>query len=85
MKITVRAFLPDVDEETDRAISDVMKVFCGAVRYSFKRLLESGKTGDIEKAVSAKYGLNIRQAKDAVEEARQIIASQKEIVKLNYD
>ena len=85
MRITVRAFLPDVDDETDQAISDLMKVFCGAVRYAFKRLLETENTGDIEKAVSAKYGLNIRQAKDAVEEARQIIASQKEILKLNHD
>ena len=85
MKVTVRAFLPEVSEKADESISDLMKVFCGAVRYSFKRLLESEKAGDIEKAASAKYSLNIRQAKDAVEEAREIIASQKEILKLNYE
>jgi len=85
MKITVKAFLPEVDECADQAISDLMKVFCGAVRYSFKRLLESEKIGDIEKTVAANYGLNIRQAKDAVEEARQVIASQRELLKLNYE
>ena len=85
MKITVKAFLPEVDEYANQAISDLMNEFCGAVRYSFKRLLELEKIGNIEKSAAANYGLNIRQAKDAVEDARQIIASQREILKLNYE
>lgn len=32
-----------------------------------------------------KYNLNIRQAKDAVESARQTIRSQKELIKMNYN
>jgi IS605 OrfB family transposase len=43
------------------------------------------KINDLEKAVSAKYSLNIRQAKDAVESARQTIKSQRELVKMNYE
>jgi len=85
MKITIRAFLPDISEEVDEILSDMMIKFCSALRYSFKRLLESVMPNDLEKIVAAKYGLNIRQAKDAVEEARQTIASQKELLKLNYD
>ena len=85
MKITIKAFLLEVDKYADQAISDLMKEFCGAVRYSFKRLLELEKIGDIEKTTAINYGLNIRQAKDAVEEAREIIASQREILKLNYE
>ncbi|NMA03552.1 MAG: hypothetical protein GX925_02480, partial [Clostridiales bacterium] len=41
--------------------------------------------GDLEKEVARKYNLNIRQAKDAVENARQIIQSQKKLVKINHD
>lgn len=39
----------------------------------------------MEKCIAALYKLNIRQAKDAVEKAREIIASQKKLVKQNYD
>ncbi|NLK91481.1 MAG: transposase, partial [Clostridiales bacterium] len=49
-----------------------------------KRLLEGRKIGDLEKEAARKYNLNIRQAKDAVENARQIIQSQKELVKINH-
>ena len=62
-----------------------MTIFCTAIRYSFKRLLEGKKTGDLEKEISHKYDLNIRQAKDAVENARQTIASQKELLRINCD
>ena len=85
MKTTIKAFLPEVTEEIDKILSQMMLTFCTAKRFSFKRLLESVKPNDLEKTVAAKYGLNIRQAKDAVEEARQTIASQKELIKLNYE
>ena len=85
MKVTVRAELIDVTEDVSETISSMMLIFCTAVRFSFKRLLESAEPNDLEKIVAAKYGLNIRQAKDAVEEARQIIASQKELVKMYYE
>ena len=84
MKITIRAKLIDVAEEIDKTLSNMMLVFCTAVRFSFKRLLEGKDIKELEKDVAIKFNLNIRQSKDAVEEARQVIASQKELVKLNY-
>lgn len=52
---------------------------------SFKRLLEGYKINDLEKETAGKYSLNIRQAKDAVESARQTIKSQKGLTKMNYE
>ena len=85
MKITMKAVLISVDEQQKQAIDALMTTFCSAVRYSFKRLLGKKKIGDIEKDVAHRYHFNIRQAKDAVEEARQTIISQKELVKINYE
>jgi len=84
VKITMRAILINVSDEQKQIIDNMMIVFCTAIRYSFKRLLEGVKISNLEKDVANKYNLNIRQAKDAVENARQTIQSQKELVKLNY-
>jgi predicted transposase len=85
VKITTKAILINMKEEHKNIIDNMMTVFCTAIRYSFKRLLEGKKIEDLEKEVARKYNLNIRQAKDAVENARQIIQSQKELVKINHD
>jgi len=85
MKTTVMGMLVNVDDEAFVTISNMMTVFCSAIRFSFRRLLEGASINELEKTVAAKYGLNIRQAKDAVEDARQVIVSQKELVKLNYN
>lgn len=84
MKITIKAILINETKGQKGIIDNMMVVFCTAIRYSFKRLLEGKQIKDLEKEVSQKYNLNIRQSKDAVENARQIISSQKELVKLNY-
>ena len=83
LKITIQAVLFNVTNEYEKTLNDMMLIFCTAIRYSFKRLLEGYKIGDLEKDVALKYNLNIRQAKDAVESARQTIQSQKELLKLN--
>lgn len=85
MKVTIKALLINIDEEKINILNNLMTIFCSAVRYSFKRILENKKVSDIEKDVALKYKLNIRQSKDAVENARQTIVSQKELVKLNYE
>ena len=85
MKITMKAVLIDIDIEKKQAIDKLMAMFCSAVRYSFNRIIEGKKIVDIEKDVAFKYSLNIRQAKDAVENARQTIVSQKELLKQNYE
>ena len=76
--------LINVSDEVDSILAEMMTVFCTAIRFSFKRLLEGAKCGELEKTVAGKYKLNIRQAKDAVEDARQVIVSQKKLVKQNY-
>ena len=85
MKVTTKAMLINLSEENIETIDNLMTVFCSAIRYSFKRILENKRTSDIEKDTARKYGLNIRQSKDAVENARQIIASQKKILQMNYE
>ncbi|MDD4679243.1 MAG: transposase, partial [Tissierellia bacterium] len=85
VKITIQAVLFNVSDEYKETLNNMMLTFCTAIRYSFKRLLEGQKKGDLEKDVAFKYKLNIRQAKDAVESARQTIQSQKELLILNYN
>ena len=85
VKITMKAVLINETNEQKQIIDNLMLVFCTAIRYSFKRLIENIKVGDLEKDVAKKYNLNIRQAKDAVESARQTIISQKELIKMNYE
>lgn len=86
IKVTVRGLLINISKENMNEIDDLMTVFSSAKRFAFKRLLENTmKKGEIEKLVSKKYGLNIRQSKDAVESARQTIASQKTLVKEYYE
>src|SRR5699024_9335164 len=86
MKITVRAVLINISKEKETEINRLMTVFSSATRYGFKRILEGKeKHGQIEKDLSKLYGLNIRQSKDALKKANQIIKSQKELVKENYN
>lgn len=86
VKITMKAVLINETAEQKSIIDNLMLVFCTAIRYSFKRLLENNiKINELEKDVANKYNLNIRQSKDAVESARQTILSQKELVKMNYE
>lgn len=85
MKITIKALLINETKEQMKIIDSMMLIFSTATRYSFKRLLKDKKIGDLEKEIAYKFNLNIRQAKDAVECARQTIASQKELVRMNYE
>jgi IS605 OrfB family transposase len=81
----MKAILVNETENDKNVIDNMMIVFCSAIRYSFKRQLEGIKISELEKIVCDKYNLNIRQAKDAVESARQTIQSQKELIKMNYE
>jgi len=85
VKITIKALLINEKNEQIKIIDNMMLIFSTATRYCFKKILQGKKIGDLEKEVAYKFNLNIRQAKDAVESARQIIASQKELVKMSYE
>lgn len=85
MKITIKALLINETNEQIKIIDNMMLIFSTAIRYSFKKILKGTKIGDLEKEIAYKFNLNIRQAKDSVESARQTIASQKELVRMNYE
>ncbi|WP_207751260.1 hypothetical protein [Anaeromonas frigoriresistens] len=86
IKITVKGLLINTLDVYLDEINELMTVFSSAKRFAFKRLVENKiKKGELEKLISHKYGINIRQSKDAVESARQMIASQKALVKDYYE
>jgi len=71
MKTTIKAQLVNVLEGHTDIINHMMLVWCSAMRYAFNQLKRCVPKGDLEKEIASKYNLNIRQAKDAVEDARQ--------------
>ena len=85
MKTTVLCELRNLTEEAAEIIDGIMAAFSSAVRYSFKRILEGRKILDIEKLVQLKYSLNSRYSKDAVEQARQMVLSQRELLIIQRD
>lgn len=84
-KVTLKAVLINETSEQKLIIDNMMLIFCTALRYSFKRILEGIKILELEKTVAYKYNLNIRKSKDAVESARQTIVSQRELIKMNCE
>lgn len=80
MKTTVRCELINLTDSDREIINNLTQAFCSAVRYSYKRMLEGQKILDIEKQVQIKYSLNSRYGKDAVEQARQTLLSQKKLL-----
>lgn len=73
VKITMKAVLINASNDQSEVIDNMMAVFCTAIRYAFKRIVEGMNIKILEKEVAHKYNLNIRQSKDAVESARQTI------------
>ncbi len=85
MKTTFQGVLLDVNNEVAQGLDRLMRKYGFMVRYAFKRLLESGtKVGALERILAADTGLPLRYAKDAVAEARQLIAGQKALVKEHW-
>jgi hypothetical protein len=84
MKTTANGMILQLNEIQKSFLDNLMVRYCAAVRWSFKRLLESWKTQDVRVAVEGKFALNSRQANDAVYDSQGTISSQKELVKLNH-
>ena len=80
MKTTIPACLIQLNKDQKEAIDRIMCSYNHAVRVSYNELLRGAKAGDVEKQLARQTGLTIRHAKDAVEDARQTIASQTELV-----
>ena len=82
MKTTFQGVLLEVDKEIAQGLDRLMRKYGFMVRYAFKRQLESEtKVGELERVLAADTGLPLRYAKDAVEEARQLIAGRHEAMK----
>ncbi|WAG63982.1 transposase [Clostridium estertheticum] len=87
MKATLRCLLYNPSNEDFDLISDMMNHFCKAKHFAYKRLEENRftegfKIHELSKIVSENYGLNSRQSKDAVEQARQTMISQVQLLNL---
>jgi len=85
MKTTVNAVLVNLSSEQESLISHLQTLFSSAVRFAYQRLLEGQEKKDIQKIIQEKYGLNSRYASDAIEQARQLKLSQKELLDLQIE
>lgn len=96
-KITVKCYLYNIKQEEQQEIDLLMTTFVKAEMTGFNRLTKMTKIksddkttpetfkylnkGEIEKLLQSKYKMNSREAKDAFEEARQLVESQKALIK----
>lgn len=96
-KITVKCLLFDLTQFHRQEIDKLMVTFVRGEMTAFNRMCRMSKIdlngeatpdnmrfmkiGEIEKYLQFKYNLNSRESKDAVEEARQLVESQKALIK----
>lgn len=85
MKVTVKCLLYNPSGLIEKIIIAMMLQFCSAKRFAYNEIVRNMGNPDfkpqhIDSIVSSKYKLNIRQAKDAIEEARQTKVSQSELL-----
>ena len=77
MKTAIPGCLFNLMNEDIMNIENEMENYNFMLRFGFKRQLEGVAVGQLEKDLSSKTGMTIRFAKDAVEDGRQLIKSQK--------
>jgi transposase, putative, N-terminal domain len=76
--ITLECLLEFETKEDINAILDLMRKFSSAMRYAYKRLLESEKRKDLKKNISRLFNINTRYSDDAILLAQSMISSYKE-------
>jgi len=83
MQVTVRAGL---EVEDWKRLDNLMRVYQSALRFAYNRLLE-GKfsDNDIVKLLRSIFGINSRYAYSALVEAKEIISSQKRLLRLHIE
>ena len=79
MQVTVRAGLEVEDRER---LDNLMRVYQSALRFAYNRLLEGKTANEIVKLVRSVFGLNSRYAYSALVEAKEVISSQKRLLKV---
>ena len=71
--ITLECLLEFETKEDINAILDLMRRFSSAMRYAYKRLLESEERKDLKKNISRLFNINTRYSDDAILLAKQTI------------
>jgi len=67
-------FLLEFENEKDKeVVLDLMRRFSSAMRYAYKRLLESEERKDLKKNISRLFNINTRYSDDAILLAKQTI------------
>lgn len=87
MKITKIVRLDVGAEKSEKLVqlNTLMAVFCSALRFSFNRLVEGEKEGELIKKVVTFFHLNKRYAEDAVMQAKAVLSSQKELLPIRIE
>ncbi len=74
MKTTIFGVLPDVTPEHDTVLRRLMRKYGLMLRFAFKRWVEGlSNVGALERHLSSDTTLPLRYAKDAVQEAQDLI------------
>ena len=79
MQVTVRAGL---EVEDWKRLDNLMRVYQSALRFAYNRLLEGKTDNEIVKLIRSVFGLNSRYAYSALVEAKEVISSQKRLLKV---
>jgi transposase, putative, N-terminal domain len=76
--LTLKCLLEFKNEKDKEVVLDLMRRFSSAMRYAYKRSLESQKRKDLKKNVSRLFNINTRYSDDAIFLAQSTISSCKE-------
>ena len=71
--ITLQCLLEFKNEKDKEIVLDLMRRFSSAMRYAYKRLLESEKRKDLKKNISRLFNINTRYSDDTILLAKQTI------------
>jgi len=71
--ITLQCLLEFKNEKDKEVVLDLMRRFSSAMRYAYKRLLESEERKDLKKNISRLFNINTRYSDDAILLAKQTI------------
>ena len=66
-------------------LNQLMAVFCSAMRYSFNRLIEGEKEGNLIKRIQDLFHINKRYAEDAVLQAKAVMSSQEKLLPIRLE
>ncbi|MFP3254725.1 MAG: IS200/IS605 family accessory protein TnpB-related protein [Hydrogenobaculum sp.] len=76
--ITLQCLIEFKNDKDKEVVLDLMRKFSSAMRYAYKRLLESEKRKDLKKNISRLFNINTRYSDDAILLAQSTISSYKE-------